>query len=343
MKIPVIAVCALYILSVVLTSCGKKETAAPTAISVSVENATPTDACFEQHYTGVVEANTSTPVSFMGSGTLQRVCVEEGQAVGKGQLIAEMDMTQCKSMLAAAEAQYSQAEDALRRLRQVYDAGSLPEVKWVEVQSQAAQAKSQLDIARKALDDCRIYAPVSGVVGSVYFHPGSVVLTSEPIVSILDISTVKVRVSVPEREIAALQPNTPTSIYVEAVGKRIGGGRIEKGAQADAVSRTYDIRIQLPNHDRQLLPGMIADVGMKHPAPTAAAPAITLPIRCVQQNTHGGNFVWVVEGQKARARDVVTGKTFGNRIVVAGGLKEGEKVIVEGWQKVGEGTAVKIN
>ena len=53
--------------------------------------------------------------------------------------------------------------------------------------------------------------------------------------------------------------------------------------------------------------------------------------------------MWIVEGQKARARDVVTGKTFGNRIVVAGGLKEGEKVIVEGWQKVGEGTAVKIN
>ena len=329
------------LLAVMVTACGKKDPAASVPLSVSVEEATPTDAYLEQHYVGIVEENTSTPVSFVGSGTLQRVCVEEGQAVSKGQLIAELDMSQAKSLVAAAQAQYDQAQDALRRLRQVYEAGSLPEVKWVEVQSQVAQAKSQLDIARKNLADCRICAPVAGVVGSLNFHAGSVVLTSEPIVSILDISTVKVKVSIPEREISGLSTQTPTTIRVEAVGRTYEGGRIEKGVSADAVTRTYDIRIHVKNADRKLLPGMIADVQMK-PAAAATPAAITLPIRCVQQFTGGGQFVWVVEANQAKARRVTTGKASGNRIVVTEGLKGGEKVIVDGWQKVGEGTPVAI-
>lgn len=329
------------LLAVMVTSCGKKETAASAPLSVSVEEATPTEAYLEQHYVGIVEENTSTPVSFVGSGTLQRVCVEEGQAVSKGQLIAELDKTQAESLVAATQAQYDQAQDALQRLRQVYEAGSLPEVKWVEVQSQVAQAKSQLDIARKNLSDCRICAPVAGVVGSLNFHAGSVVLTSEPIVSILDISTVKVKVSIPEREISGLSTQTPTTIRVEAVGRSYEGGRIEKGVSADAVTRTYDIRIHVKNADRKLLPGMIADVQMK-PAAAATPAAITLPIRCVQQFTGGGQFVWVVEANQAKARWVTTGKAYGNRIVVTEGLKGGEKVIVDGWQKVGEGTPVAI-
>ena len=333
------------LLAVMVTSCGKKETAASAPLSVSVEEATPTEAYLEQHYVGIVEENTSTPVSFVGSGTLQRVCVEEGQAVSKGQLIAELDKTQAESLVAATQAQYDQAQDALQRLRQVHEAGSLPDVKWVEVQSQVAQAKSQLDIAKKNLADCRIYAPVSGVVGSLNFHAGSVVLTSEPIVSILDISTVKVRASIPEREISNLSAQTSTTIHVEAVGRSYEGGRIEKGVSADAITRTYDIRIHVKNADRKLLPGMIADVRMKPAAAAADATttaAITLPIRCVQQYVGGGNFVWIVEANQAKARKIATGKTFGNRIVVAEGLKGGEKVIVDGWQKVGEGTAVAI-
>ena len=121
---------------------------------------------------------------------------------------------------------------------------------------------------------------------------------------------------------------------------KLNSTRHTVGSSSDAVTRTYDIRIHVKNADRKLLPGMIADVQMK---PAAATPAaITLPIRCVQQFTGGGQFVWVVEANQAKARRVTTGKTSGNRIVVTEGLKGGEKVIVDGWQKVGEGTPVAI-
>ena len=77
-------------------------------------------------YVGVVEEESSTSISFTGSGTLTQVYVEEGQAVRAGQLIAEMDKTQAQNMLAAAEAQMKQANDALARMKQLHDNGSLP-------------------------------------------------------------------------------------------------------------------------------------------------------------------------------------------------------------------------
>lgn len=331
-------------MALILTSCHKQQPQQTAPISVVAETVSNDAADLSTHYVGIVEEKTSNPVSFVGSGTLQKVYVEEGQAVRKGQLLAEMDATQTRNMLAAAQAQYDQATDALARLRQVHDAGSLPEMKWVEVQSQVAQAKSQLDIARKSLEDCRIYAPVNGVVGSLNFHAGSVVLTSEPVMSLLDISTVKVRVSIPEREISSIAPSTRSTVNVEATGRSYEGGRIEKGVSADAMSRTYDIRIHVGNADRKLLPGMVADVVLAPDGNRSDASApLTLPVRCIQQRSGGQRFVWVADGGKAKACNVTTAQTVGNRIVIADGLKGGEQVIVEGWQKVGEGTSVKVS
>lgn len=328
-----------------LAACKKSETSeaektevAPISVVTEVANATADYA--RTTYVGTIEESTSTPVSFTGVGVVTRVYVSEGQHVSKGQLIAQLDDTQARNMLATAEAQMAQATDALVRMKQLHDSGSLPDIKWIEVQSQVSQAKSQLDMAKKNLADCKIYAPVSGVVGQKVFENGMTAVTSEPIVSIMDISTVKVRVAIPEREIAAITSGTPSTVHVEAVGRTMEGGRVEKCVTADATTHTYDIKIALPNRDGALMPGMIAEVKMGNPS-AAAGSAITLPIRSVQQGGDGHHFVWTAEGGKAHRQPVELGAAYGNRVVIASGLKGGEKVITEGYQKVGEGTKVK--
>lgn len=325
-----------------LVACsGKTERQKVEPVGVITETATSSTDYMNKTYVGTVEENSSTPVSFTGIGTVTRVYVDEGQRVSKGQLIAELDKTQANNMLATATAQMSQATDALERMKQLHEAGSLPDIKWIEIQTQVSQAKSQLDMARKNLEDCKLYAPVSGVVGSKVFESGMTAVTSEPVVTILDISSVKVRVAIPEREIAAITPRTRSTIAVEAIGRSYEGGRIEKGVVADAVTHTYDIKIALPNREGLLLPGMIANVQLQQ-SDAAGAAAITLPIRAVQQNAAGEHFVWTVEKGKAHRQVVTLGATCGNRIVVLTGLEGGESVVTEGYQKVGEGSAVKV-
>lgn len=336
----------VVVLSVVLTACGNKEEQQKVApvrvvtevVGSQVDKNTRT-------YVGEVEAESSTSVSFTGSGTVLRVAVEEGQHVQKGQFIAEMDATQARNMLANCEAQMRQANDALERMKQLHDQNALPEVKWVETQSQVAQAKAQLDMARKSLADCRIYAPVSGVIGQKRMSSGETALPSQPVCTILNINNVKVKVAVPEKEIGRFSASTPTEIRVEALGETFMGGAIEKGVQADPVSRTYEVRINVENPGEKLLAGMVCEVKTGGSDTVAALETgnttVMVPITAVQRSADGSMFVWKTEGGKAHRAKVTLGEASGNRIEVTSGVKKGEKVIVKGYQKVSEGSEVE--
>lgn len=290
-------------------------------------------------YVGVVEEESSTSISFTGSGTLTRVYVEEGQAVRAGQLIAELDKTQAQNMLAAAKAQMKQANDALVRMKQLHDNGSLPEIKWVETQSAVEQAQAALDLAKKNLTDCSVRTPVSGIVGKGVKEAGETVLPALPVASVLNINKVRVVVSVPEKEIADFTPKTPTVISVEALGGRTyQGGTITKGVEADGTTHTYNIKIHLQNADHRLLPGMVCQVKVYG---TTARGQMSVPITAVQKSAKGEQFVWTVKSGKAHRNVVTTGRASGNRIAIERGLSEGDTIVTEGYQKLSEGTEVK--
>jgi len=293
-----------------------------------------------QTYVGIVEECEATAVSFTSMGVVKRMLVNEGQAVAKGQLIAEMDDTQARNLLSGAEAQMAQANDALERYKMLHDNGSLPEVQWVEIQSKVAQAKSQLEVARKNLADCRLVAPVGGIVGKRLVGAGETALPSQAVINILDISTVKVKVAIPEAEISSIGANTSSIIKVEAVNGSFTGGKIEKGVQADALTHTYDIRIQVANGERKLLPGMVASVQFVAVAQQQTQ-QLLVPVTAVQKKADGSLFVWTISGDSTAHRTTVTtGETTGNRIVVTTGINDGNRVVTEGYQKLSEGTKV---
>ncbi len=325
----------------VLGSCSdKKEQQSKASTRVKTQLVSPGMAHHKQTYVGIVEEKEATAVSFTGMGVVKRMYVSEGQSVNRGQLIAEMDDTQARNVLSGAEASMSQAEDALKRYAILHDNGSLPEVQWVEIQSKVAQARSQLEVARKNLADCRLKAPVSGIIGNKQIATGETALPSQAVVSILDISAVKVKVAVPESEIADIHAGTPTVIGVEAIGENFNGGKIEKGVQADALTHTYDVRINVANTGRRLLPGMVASVQFDVEDP-GQPELLTVPVTAVQKNSDGSLFVWTVgKDMNAHRTTVTIGDTQGNSVEVTSGLSEGERVVVEGYQKLGEGLEV---
>lgn len=328
--------------ALLICSCtGKKEQEAKAPIRVKTEVASTATSVNGQTYVGMVEEQEATAVSFTGMGVVKRVLVNEGQAVAKGQLIAEMDDTQARNLLSGAEAQMTQANDALERFKMLHDAGSLPEVQWVEIQSKVAQAKSQLDVAKKNLADCRLVAPVSGIIGKKMIGAGETALPSQAVVSILDISSVKVKVAIPEAEIGGISGNTSSIIKVEAIGSSFEGGRIEKGVQADALTHTYDIRINVANRERKLLPGMVASVSFGSEKSEVKSEQLSMPVTAVQKKADGSLFVWTIEKDSTAHRTTITtGETLGNRIVVTTGISEGERIVTEGYQKLSENTKV---
>ena len=328
---------------VIVCSCSeKKEDGKKAPIRVKTLVVSPAMADNSVSYVGIVEEREGTAVSFTGMGVVKRLLVSEGQAVGHGQLIAEMDDTQARNLLAGAEATMKQANDAHERYGMLHENGSLPEVKWVEIESKVEQAKSQLEVARKNLADCRLTAPVSGIIGKKLVGAGETAMPSQAVVTILDISSVKVKVSVPEAEISRLSSTTPSTIMVEAAKTTLKGGHIEKGIEADPLTHTYDVRIQVQNGDRKLLPGMVANVQFL-PDGSQSLQAKSLPVTSVQRRSDGSLFVWTIANDSTAHRTTVTtGDTHGNYITIVDGINLGQRVVTEGYQKLSEGTRVRF-
>ena len=325
-----------------ICSCtGKKEQETKAPIRVKTEVATTATSSNGQTYVGIVEESEATAVSFTGMGVVKRMLVNEGQAVSRGQLIAEMDDTQARNLLSGAEAQMAQANDALERYKMLHDNGSLPEVQWVEIQSKVAQAKSQYEVAKKNLADCRLVAPVSGVIGRKLVGTGETAMPSQAVVSILDISTVKVKVAIPEAEISSLGAGTSSIIKVDAINSSFTGGRIEKGVQADALTHTYDVRINVQNSDRQLLPGMVASVRFVAEGSQGFS-SKSVPVTAVQKRADGTLFIWAIDDKDSTAHRVTVsvGDTRGNNIAITEGMNLGQRIVTEGYQKLSEGTKV---
>ena len=314
----------------------KQKNAAP--MSVRSEVVQHSSDIHTKNYIGIVEEESAISVGFTGSGTISKVCVSEGEMVRKGQLIAEIDKTQAENMLIAAKAQMEQASDAYKRLKLLHDNNSLPEMEWVEVQSKVQQAEASLEMAKKSLADCSIYAPENGIIGKGVMNVGEVVLPALPVAKILVINNVKIRASIPEKEIAGITSASSSKITLDALaGQTFEGGKIEKCIDANNSTHTYDIKVNVKNSERQLLPGMVAHVQIHHATPQEV---ITVPITSVRKNANGEYFVWTNKGGKAHRATVTTGNATGNRIVVLTGLQQGDVVITEGYQKLSEGMEV---
>lgn len=341
-KIIYLALAAVTLLS----SCGRsKGDYKVEPLKVTTETVSAGNVTANRHYVGKVEEESSTPVSFTGSGCVTKVYVEEGQHVAKGQLIAEMDPTQCENALEAAKAMLTQAEDAQERMKVLYESQSISEIDWVNVNTKLRTAQSSFQMAGKALADCHLKAPCSGIIGKKHMESGMTALPSQPVCTILDITRVKVKIAVPEKEIALFSPEAAAgqgaTITAEALGgKTFLSKQFVRSVQGESMTHTYDVRFTLSNPDGQLLPGMVVSVALPL-GDGDGQPTLTLPLRAVQMGSDAHNFVWLKKDGKAHRQPVQTGQLQGDRIVIASGLTEGNEVIVEGYQKVSEGSEVR--
>lgn len=373
------AISAILLLA---TSCNKQKHPVENAVQVKTITVSPSPLNNAESYSGTLEENNSISLSFPVGGTVKQVNIAEGQSVQARQLIAVLDATtlnnlvsassatvsqaqaavgQARAGLAQAEKSAAQAADAYKRMKLLHDNGSLPEMKWVEVQTQYQQAQdavsqvrqqvnqaeaavktahAQKNISLKNLHDTRLFAPSTGYISRSMVTAGQNIAPGQPVAMLVDIRQVKVKISVPETDIAHIHTGQPLRFTVSSMPGRIFTARItEKGVAADPISRSYEVKATAANADRKLLPGMVCDVYIEQPQHTNV---ITLPANIIQIDMDNHPFVWTVVNGKARKTSVELGQNIGDNVQIVSGLSYGSKVIIEGQQKVSNGTKVKF-
>ncbi|MDR1847233.1 MAG: efflux RND transporter periplasmic adaptor subunit [Bacteroidales bacterium] len=318
----------------------KEEKQAEKTIPVKTMTVELSNTSSEKNYVGTVEESVAVSLSFSGMETVEQVLVSEGQRVHKGQLLAVLNTATAENSYKMMLAKQQQAQDAYDRLVKVHEKGSLPDIKFVEVETGLQQAKSMAAVAKKNLDDCRLYAPRDGVIAAANIEVGSNVMPSVAAFKLVSVDRVNVKIFVPENEISKIVEGQMAKIVVTALEDAVFTGKIEmKGVAANAMSHTYEVKIGIANPQKSLLPGMVCKVSIANANNETAE--IVLPNRAVQISADNRHFVWLAENNVAHRRFVSVGNLTNTGIVVTEGLSAGDKVIIEGMMKVSEG--IRLN
>ena len=325
-----------------MTNCGKQQTVEqmPKIIPVKVMNIGFSDHSYRRNYVGTVEESSAVSVGFSGMGTVERVLVSEGEQVRKGQLLAVLNGSTAQNAYNVAKSTLNQAQDAYNRLKPLHEKGSLTDIKLIEVETGLEQAKAMEAIAKKSIEDCNLYAPMSGVIAKRSIEEGVNAMPGLSAFKLVSIDEVDVKISIPENEISDIRMGQSATVTVSALGNRENSGTVhKKGVEGNPVSRTYDVRIRMKNPQLELMPGMVCKVYLELPDKTTG---IVIPNRTVQISHDGNHFVWIAENGIATRRFVTTGVLNNSGVIVKTGLSGGEQLIVEGYQKVSEGMKINI-
>jgi len=325
----------------VLSSCSeKKQAAQEQTVRVKVQQIQTEAINGEQGFSGTIEESSGTSLSFAVTGTIKKVHVSAGQMVGAGQLIAELDPTTLQHAYTIAKTSLEQAQDTYNRMKELHDAGSLPEMQWIQIENELKSAMASEAISKKSLDDAKLYAPFSGYIASKDVEIGQNAVPGLSVVKLVNIGSVKVKISVPEDEVQRIAKGSSMKIIVPSLDNREFSGRVtERGVSADPRSRTYEVKATIQNPGSQLLPGMICQAFTNY---MQGSTGVFIPANLVQLDGDNKTFVWVVNGGKAMKREITISNETAQGVRVGGGLSAGDQLIVSGQQKVSNGMSVEI-
>ena len=347
-----------------LAACSRPEAPQEPIRSVKLITVAATGLGAQSEYAGEVRARVESRLGFRVGGKLLQRPAEVGQRVKPGQLLAQLDANDLALASQAAQAQVSAAQTqrnlAAADLKRFTDLKAQGFVSGAEIERrqatlQAAEASLRQTQAQGAVQGnqaayTRLLADAAGVVLAVEAEVGQVVAAGTPVVRLARDGARDVVFAVPEDRLAQLRVGQPAQVRLWAAatgapgnGAPLGGVVREVAASADAATRTYQVKLSLP--DGAAVPlGATAYVTLA--APEGAGPAmIQLPTSALMASVSGkpnGSAVWVFDAasQTVQPRPVVVAGANGNLIVIAEGLKPGEEVVVAGTHVLSPGQKV---
>jgi multidrug efflux pump subunit AcrA (membrane-fusion protein) len=290
----------------------------------------------------------------------------DAQAAAARALLDKAESPARPEVLEQARIAFARAEDEYRRMKQLYDSKSLAPNDFHKFeaayeaagqqyrQAQAgaqkedrAQARAVYDqavasvgIARKRLEDATLRSPLSGFVSSRSVQVGEMASPGRPVFQIVELDPVEITVGVPETDIHLVRLGQSAAVQVPAAPGEAFEGTVRLiNVAADPTTRTYMVRIRVPNPKHTLRVGMIAEAQIRS---DLALDAMTLPGESVLHDPQGATvvFVYFPEQKRVYSKRVETGTVYGREIQIKSGLAGDESVVVAGQERLRDGVAV---
>ena len=335
---------------------------------VGVVTVTPGDVGLLTELPGRLEASRVAQVRARAAGILQKRLFREGSDVKAGQALFQIDdssyratFDSAQATLAKAEANLSQAAALAERYKPLVEAKAVSQQEFVNAQAAHKQALADVAVAKAAVQTARInldYAnvtsPISGRIGRALVTEGALVGQGEatPLALVQQIDPLYVNFTQSATEALklrrALEAGQLKKAGAEAAAVRVllddgtehpkAGKLLFSDLSVDSTSGQVTLRAEVPNPGGVLLPGLFVKVRLEL---ATASNAITLPQQAVNRSAQGDSVMVVAEDGKVSPRPVKVGAQQLGQWVILDGLKPGEQVMVDGFQKLRGGAPVK--
>jgi len=236
------------------------------------------------------------------------------------------------------EASYN---DAHQRYEMAVEGTRKEDIEAAEAQARATAAQASEE--GKRLGDTRLLAPITGNISMRRVDPGQTVAAGTPVFSIVNLNPAKVRVGVPEAEIEKVKLGAKAEVLLPSLGEHRFEGKVGIiGVSSEPASRTYTVKVIVPNPGPVLLAGMVAEARILGPA---KARVLTVPGEAIVHDPQGAPNVFVYHPDRKRvyACRVDVGPPIGDEVEIRSGLHGDEQVVVVGQQKLREGSLVQVN
>jgi membrane fusion protein (multidrug efflux system) len=272
------------------------------------------------------------------SGRVEEVTFEPGEQVDAGEILVRLDDDIEQADLKEAEAVLEENALALQRAQALRQKNAVPEATVEQLVAAQASAQADLDRARRRLADRTVRAPFSGMVGLRQVDPGARVDEDTVLTTLDDRSEMEIEFSLPETLYGQVTIGQAVTATSAAFPDRAFEGLVATiDSRIDATSRAFKVRALLPNPDLALPAGMFMHVSVV----LESRMAVMVPEEAVIVQGDR-TYVFVVDGDRATARDVVLGLREPGAVEVVSGLADGEAVVVRGTPRLRDGAPVRV-
>ncbi|HUL43961.1 MAG TPA: efflux RND transporter periplasmic adaptor subunit [Bacteroidota bacterium] len=310
-----------------------------TAVPVTVAPVTRQHLTQDRSLVGTVAANNDVAIVAETQGKVTGVFAEVGQYRSAGTVLIQVDDELKKAALESAETNFEKARKDFDRFTSLVKdhAATDQQVEGARLAMKAAEA--QFVTARREFNDTRIATPISGIVTARPADVGTYVQRGTVVANVVDISRLKVRLNVAEREVFRLKVGDKVEVTTDVYPGTMFAGAIHTVSAKGDEAHTYPVEIMLDNpRSHPLKAGMFAAVRF---AELSGSDVLAIPREALLGSMKNPQ-VYVLSQGTAHVRDIVIGSEYGNLLEVLSGLQEQDSVVVGGQNNLKDNAAVKI-
>ncbi|MBX3242166.1 MAG: efflux RND transporter periplasmic adaptor subunit [Chitinophagaceae bacterium] len=308
-----------------------------TAVSVRTDTARMKDIDLTYTANGTFIPRQEVIIGAEVGGRVANVYVKEGDFVRPGQTLATIVGHKQNVSVANAEANLNNAKMDLERFENAFATGGVTRQQLDGVRLQFETAKNNLKSAQLAAGDIAIKTSVAGIVNSKKIEPGSYVSAGTAAFDVVNISSLKLKVNVDEKNIAGLKTGQTVDVLVSVMPDKTFSGKITFIAPKADANLNFPVEIEIPNTKNELRAGMYGSAKFGQGTTTHS---LVVP-RTAFVGSVSDNRVFILEDGKAVEKKVQAGRSFGNDIEVLDGLAAGDPVIISGQINIFDQTPVQ--